>query len=128
MLRDTTNSDKVAQFMRAMGQDIREKSGFPDRETIDLRLSLIEEECNELIDAINAKDLKEVADALCDLLYVTYGAAHAFGINADVGFQNVHLSNMSKLGEDGKPIYRDDGKVEKGPNYFPPKIERALTF
>ena len=128
MLRDTTNSDKVAQFMRAMGQDIREKSGFPDRETIDLRLSLIEEECEELIDAINAKDLKEVADAICDLLYVTYGAAHAFGINADVGFQNVHLSNMSKLGEDGKPIYRDDGKVEKGPNYFPPKIERALTF
>ena len=81
MLRDTTNSDKVAQFMRAMGQDIREKSGFPDRETIDLRLSLIEEECNELIDAINAKDIKEVADALCDLLYVTYGAGHAFGIN-----------------------------------------------
>jgi predicted HAD superfamily Cof-like phosphohydrolase len=128
MLRDTTNSDKVAQFMRAMGQDIREKSGFPDRETIDLRLSLIEEECNELIDAINAKDIKEVADALCDLLYVTYGAGHAFGINLQVGFQNVHLSNMSKLGEDGKPIYRDDGKVEKGPNYFPPKIERALTF
>tara|TARA_R100000008_G_C3573835_1_gene163927 strand:- start:512 stop:898 length:387 start_codon:yes stop_codon:yes gene_type:complete len=128
MLRDTTNSDKVAQFMRAMGQDVREKSGFPDRETIDLRLSLIEEECNELIDAINAKDIKEVADALCDLLYVTYGAGHAFGINLQVGFQNVHLSNMSKLGEDGKPIYRDDGKVEKGPNYFPPKIERALTF
>ena len=128
MLRDTTNSDKVAQFMRAMGQDIREKSGFPDRETIDLRLSLIEEECNELIDAINAKDIKEVADALCDLLYVTYGAGHAFGINLQVGFQNVHLSNMSKLGEDGKPIYRDDGKVEKGPNYFPPTIERALTF
>ena len=128
MLRDTTNSDKVAQFMRAMGQDVREKSGFPDRETIDLRLSLIEEECNELIDAINAKDIKEVADALCDILYVTYGAGHAFGINLQVGFQNVHLSNMSKLGEDGKPIYRDDGKVEKGPNYFPPKIERALTF
>ena len=128
MLRDTTNSDKVAQFMRAMGQDVREKSGFPDRETIDLRLSLIEEECNELIDAINAKDIKEVADALCDLLYVTYGAGHAFGINLQVGFQNVHLSNMSKLGEDGKPIYRDDGKVEKGPNYFPPQIERALTF
>ena len=128
MLRDTTNSDKVAQFMRAMGQDVREKSGFPDRETIDLRLSLIEEECNELIDAINAKDIKEVADALCDLLYVTYGAGHAFGINLQVGFQNVHLSNMSKLGEDGKPIYRDDGKEQKGPNYFTPKIERALTF
>ena len=128
MLRDTTNSDKVAQFMRAMGQDIREKSGFPDRETIDLRLSLIEEECNELIDAINAKDIKEVADALCDLLYVTYGAGHAFGINLQVGFQNVHLSNMSKLGEDGKPINRDDAKVEKVPNYFPPIIERALTF
>ena len=128
MLKTVSNFEKVARFMRAMGQDLPEKSGFPDRKTIDLRLSLIEEECEELIDAINAKDLKEVADAICDLLYVTYGAAHAFGINADVGFQNVHLSNMSKLGEDGKPIYRDDGKVLKGPKYFPPKIERALTF
>ena len=114
--------------MKAMGQDLPEKSGFPDRKTIDLRLSLIEEECEELIEAINNKDIKEAADAIADLLYVVYGCAHAFGINADVAFNNVHASNMSKLGEDGKPIYRSDGKVLKGPDYFPPKIERALTF
>jgi predicted HAD superfamily Cof-like phosphohydrolase len=128
MLKSITNFDKVAQFMKAMGQDIPEKSALPDRKTIDLRLSLIEEECQELIDAINAKDIKEVADALCDLLYVTYGAGHAFGIHLDVGFNNVHASNMSKLGEDGKPIYRHDGKVLKGPKYFSPNIERSLTF
>ena len=126
MLKHVTNSVKVATFMKAMGQDLPEKSGFPDRKTIDLRLSLIEEECNELIDAINAKDLKEVADAICDLLYVTYGAAHAFGINADVGFQNVHLSNMSKLGEDGKPIFNEKGKVMKGPNYSEPNLKQFL--
>ena len=128
MLKSVTNFEKVARFMRAMGQDLPEKSQFPDRKTIDLRLSLIEEECEELIEAINAKDIKEVADALTDLLYVTYGAGHAFGIDLDVAFNNVQASNMSKLGEDGKPIYRDDGKVLKGPKYFPPKIERALTL
>ena len=128
MLKDVTNFIMVARFMKAMGQELPEKSEFPDRKTIDLRLSLIEEECEELIDAINNKDIKEVADALTDLLYVTYGMGHAFGINLDVAFNNVQASNMSKLGEDGKPIYRGDGKVLKGPNYFPPNIERALTF
>jgi len=114
--------------MKAMGQDQPEKSGFPDDKIVDLRLDLIDEECKELKDAVDNKDIKEVADALTDLLYVTYGMGHALGINLDVAFNNVQASNMSKLGEDGKPIYRDDGKVLKGPNYFPPKIERALTF
>jgi len=114
--------------MKAMGQDQPEKSGFPDDNIIDLRLDLIDEECRELKDAVEAKDIVEVADALTDLLYVVYGAGHAFGINLDLAFNNVHASNMSKMGEDGKPIYREDGKVLKGPNYFPPKIERALTL
>ena len=114
--------------MKAMGQDQPEKSGFPDDNIIDLRLDLINEEYKELRDAVEADDIVEVADALTDMLYVVYGMGHAFGINLDLAFNNVHASNMSKMGEDGKPIYREDGKVLKGPNYFPPKIKRALTL
>lgn len=114
--------------MSAMEQELPKKSGFPNKEIVSLRISLIEEELRELCEAVNDKDIVEVADALADLLYVVYGAGHAFGINLDLAFTNVHVSNMSKLGEDGKPIYREDGKVLKGPNYFPPKIERALTL
>ena len=114
--------------MKAMGQDQPEKSGFPDDSIIDLRLDLINEEYKELRDAVEADDIVEVADALTDMLYVVYGMGHAFGINLDLAFNNVHASNMSKMGEDGKPIYREDGKVLKGPNYFPPKIKRALTL
>jgi len=111
-----------------MGQEQPEKSGFPDDRTTDLRLNLIDEEFKELKDAVEAKDIVEVADALTDLLYVIYGAGHAFGINLDLAFNLVHASNMSKLDEEGNPIYREDGKVLKGPNYFPPKIKRALTL
>ena len=124
----TTNFGMVEDFMTAFGQDVEKGASMPDRKTAMLRLKLILEEYEELETAVEEQHLVGIADALTDILYVTYGAGHAFGINLQVGFQNVHLSNMSKLGEDGKPIYRDDGKVEKGPNYFPPKIERALTF
>jgi predicted HAD superfamily Cof-like phosphohydrolase len=127
-MHNVTNFTKVSIFMKAMGQDQPEKSVFPDDKIVNLRLDLIDEECRELKDAVEAKDIVEVADALTDLLYVVYGAGHAFGINLDLAFNNVHASNMSKLGEDGKPIYREDGKVLKGPNYFPPKIKRALTL
>lgn len=123
-----SNFQKVSIFMEVMGQEQPEKSGFPDDKTIGLRLDLIDEECRELKDAIDDWNLVEVADALTDLLYVVYGAGHAFGINLDVAFNNVHSSNMSKFDEDGNPIYREDGKVLKGPNYFPPKIKRALTL
>ena len=127
-MHTVTNFQKVSIFMQAMEQDQPEKSGFPDWETVALRLSLIQEEHDELVKAVNDEDLVEVADALTDLLYVVYGMGHAFGINLDLAFNNVHASNMSKMGEDGKPIYREDGKVLKGPNYFPPKIKRALTL
>ena len=127
-MHNVTNFQKVSIFMKAMGQDQPEKSGFPDDKIVGLRLDLIDEECRELKDAVEAKDIVEVVDALTDLLYVVYGAGHAFGINLDLAFNNVHASNMSKMGEDGKPIYREDGKVLKGPNYFPPKIKRALTL
>jgi predicted HAD superfamily Cof-like phosphohydrolase len=123
-----SNFQKVSIFMEVMGQEQPEKSGFPDDKTIGLRLDLIDEECRELKDAIDDWNLIEVADALTDLLYVVYGAGHAFGINLDVAFNNVHSSNMSKFDEDGNPIYREDGKVLKGPNYFPPNIKRALTL
>jgi len=123
-----SNFQKVSIFMEVMGQEQPEKSGFPDDKTIGLRLDLIDEECRELKDAIDDWNLVEVADALTDLLYVVYGAGHAFGINLDVAFNNVHSSNMSKFDEDGNPIYREDGKVLKGPNYFPPNIKRALTL
>jgi len=124
MLKHITNSDKVAQFMKGFGQELPDTPGFPDHETVKLRLDLIEEEYHELVEATLTSDLTGVADALGDLLYVVYGAGHAFGINLGLIFNEIHLSNMSKLGEDGKPIYREDGKVMKGENYFEPDLER----
>ena len=124
--RDRTNFDKVRLFMEAFGQEVKLKPEFPDAETRKMRLDLIEEELEELKDACFNKDMVEVADALTDLLYVVYGAGHAFGIDLDDSFREVHVSNMSKLGEDGKPIYREDGKVMKGPKFKPPALQEVL--
>ena len=121
-----TNFESVRKFMETFGQEIKEKSEFPDKKVISLRFELIKEELNELKVAIENKDIKEVADALTDILYVTYGAGHAFGINLDKCFKEVQNSNMSKLGEDGKPIYNKDGKVMKGPNYFKPNLKKFI--
>lgn len=121
-----TNNLKVKQFMKAFNQEVKSKPEFPDDATQQLRVELIEEELHELKDAINSANLVEVADALADLLYVVYGAGHAFGIDLDECFREVHVSNMSKLGADGKPIYRGDGKVLKGPYYHEPDLARAL--
>lgn len=120
-----TNNLKVKKFMKAFGQEVREEPSFPDGDTIRLRIDLIREELEELVDAIAADDIVEVADALTDILYVTYGAGHAFGIDLEACFREVHHSNMSKL-EDGKPIHRADGKVMKGKNYFAPNLKRVL--
>ena len=122
-----TNFEKVGLFMTTFGQEVKKKSGFSTNKINDLRINLIEEELNEFKDAMSKKDLKEVADALTDILYVTYGAGHAFGINLDDCFEEVQKSNMSKLGQDGKPIYNKDGKVMKGPNYFKPDLNKFLT-
>ena len=121
-----TNFEKVKQFMQTFGQEVKTKSSFSDEKTNQLRLDLISEELEELKNAMESKDLLEVADALTDILYVTYGAGHAFGINLDKCFEEVQNSNMSKLGADGNPIYREDGKVLKGPNYFKPNIKGIL--
>ena len=121
-----TNFESVKKFMETFGQEIKEKAGFPDEKITSLRYDLIKEELDELKDAINNKDIKEVADALTDILYVTYGAGHAFGVNLDKCFQEVQDSNMSKLGLDGKPIYNDKGKVMKGPNYFKPDLNKFI--
>lgn len=121
-----TNFEKVMHFMHKFGQEIKKTPDWPDPETKHLRVDLIEEELQELKDAISDNDIVGVADALADILYVTYGAGAAFGINLDVCFQEVHGSNMSKLGEDGKPVYREDGKVMKGPNYREPDLEAVL--
>ena len=110
--------------METFGQEIKKKAEFPAEKITSLRYDLIKEELEELSTAIEKKDIKEVADALTDILYVTYGAGHAFGINLDKCFQEVQNSNMSKLGLDGKPIYNDKGKVMKGPNYFKPNLEK----
>lgn len=119
-----TNANKVREFMEAFEQEVKKKPEWPDVDTVNLRVDLIEEEVQELKDAIyNVGDMNLVADALADILYVVYGAAHAFGIDIDNCFREVHVSNMSKLGEDGKPIYREDGKVVKGPNYRPPNLK-----
>ena len=112
--------------MKIFGQEVKLKADFPDERIQTLRISLIEEELLELKEAIKNKDIKEVADALTDILYVTYGAGHAFGINLDKCFDEVQKSNMSKLDENGKPIFNEDGKVLKGPNYFKPKLEKFL--
>ena len=114
-------------FMKTFGQEVKEKAGFPSDKITSLRYELINEELEELKEAIDNKDIKEVADALTDILYVTYGAGHAFGINLDKCFKEVQNSNMSKLGNDGKPIYNDKGKVMKGPNYFKPDLNKFVA-
>ena len=122
-----TNFESVRKFMETFGQEIKEKSEFPVKKVISLRFELIKEELEELKVAIEKRDMKEVADALTDILYVTYGAGHAFGINLDKCFDEVQSSNMSKLDQQGKPIYDDNGKVMKGPNYFEPNIKKLLV-
>ena len=121
-----TNFEKVGVFMKTFGQEIKTKPSLSSNKINTLRINLIEEELKELKHAIENKDLKETIDALTDILYVTYGAGHAFGVNLDKCFEEVQKSNMSKLGEDGKPIYNEDGKVMKGPNYFKPNISKFL--
>jgi predicted HAD superfamily Cof-like phosphohydrolase len=121
-----TNNVMVKEFMETFGQEVKTSPEFPNAETVELRIELIAEELEELWDACNQKDVVAVADALTDILYVTYGAGHAFGINLDDCFAEVQRSNMSKLGEDGKPIYREDGKVLKGPNYSEPDLKSVL--
>ena len=121
-----TNFESVRKFMEVFGQEIKEKAGFPEDKIISLRYNLIKEELDELKDAMKNRDLKEVADALTDILYVTYGAGHAFGVNLDKCFKEVQDSNMSKLDSNGKPIYNENGKVMKGPNYFKPDLEKFL--
>ena len=121
-----TNFDKVGIFMKTFGQEVKTKPSFSTDKINKLRLDLIKEELIELTEAMNNKDLLEVADALTDILYVTYGAGHAFGINLDKCFEEVQNSNMSKLGDDGKPIFNENGKVMKGPNYFKPNINQFL--
>ena len=122
-----TNFEKVRLFMKTYGQEVKDKAGFSDVKTNKLRIDLIKEELEELIEAMHDKNLLEVADALTDILYVTYGAGHAFGIDLDKCFDEVQNSNMSKLGEDGKPIYNKAGKVMKGPNYFKPNLSKYLN-
>tara|TARA_S200000501_G_C20221090_1_gene481565 strand:- start:45 stop:416 length:372 start_codon:yes stop_codon:yes gene_type:complete len=122
-----TNFEKVGIFMKTFGQEVKNKSSFGSDKINELRVDLINEELLELKEAMQKKDLVEVADALTDLLYVTYGAGHAFGINLDKCFEEVQNSNMSKLGKDGKPEYNEMGKVMKGPNYFKPKLEKFIT-
>ena len=122
-----TNFKSVKKFMEKFGQEIKEKASFPNEDIISLRYELIKEELDELKEAMDKKDIKEVADALTDILYVTYGAGHAFGIDLDKCFEEVQNSNMSKLGSDGKPIYNDKGKVMKGPNYFKPNLGKFVA-
>ncbi len=122
-----TNFEKVGLFMTTFGQEVKKKPSFSSDKINNLRISLIEEELNEFKEAVSKKDLKEVADALTDILYVTYGAGHAFGINLDKCFEEVQKSNMSKLGEDGEPIYNEHGKVMKGPKYFKPNLKKFLS-
>ena len=122
-----TNFEKVRLFMKTYGQEVKDKSGLSDAKTNKLRIDLIKEELEELTEAMQDKNLLEVADALTDILYVTYGAGHAFGIDLDKCFEEVQNSNMSKLGEDGKPIYNEAGKVMKGPNYFKPDLSKYLN-
>ena len=121
-----SNFEKVKIFMKAFGQEVKEKAEFPGDKITSLRCDLINEELQELQDAIRRKDIKEVADALTDILYVTYGAGHAFGIDLDKCFDEVQKSNMSKLGKDGKPIFNEFGKVMKGPDYFKPDLSKFI--
>ena len=121
-----SNFNKVGTFMKTFGQEVKTKPSFSTDKINKLRIDLIEEELEELKDAINKKDLKETIDALTDILYVTYGAGHAFGVNLDKCFEEVQNSNMSKLGKDGKPIYNENGKVMKGPKYFKPDLNKLI--
>ena len=123
-----SNFDSVKKFMKTFGQEVKENAEFPNEKITSLWLDLIKEELAELQAAINKKDIQEVADALTDILYVTYGAGHAFGINLDKCFEEVQNSNMSKLGDDGKPIFNDKGKVMKGPNYFKPDLNKFVAW
>ena len=122
-----TNFEKVKLFMQTYGQEVKAKANFSDEKTNKLRVDLIKEELDELTKAMDEKDLLEVADALTDILYVTYGAGHAFGINLDKCFDEVQNSNMSKLSENGEPIYNESGKVMKGPNYFKPDLTKFVS-
>jgi len=121
-----SNFQSVKKFMQTFGQEVKDKAEFPNEKIVQLRYDLIKEELDELNQAIKDRDIKEVADAFTDILYVTYGAGHAFGIDLDKCFDEVQKSNMSKLGSDGKPIYNESGKVMKGPNYFKPDINKFL--
>ena len=122
-----SNFSKVGIFMKTFGQDVKNKPSFSTDKINKLRIDLIKEELDELSVAMKNKDLLEVADALTDILYVTYGAGHAFGIDLDKCFDEVQNSNMSKLDNDGKPIFNDDGKVMKGPNYFKPDLKKFVN-
>ena len=122
-----SNFSKVGIFMKTFGQEVKNKPSFSTYKINKLRLDLIKEELSELTDAMNNKDLLEVADALTDILYVTYGAGHAFGIDLDKCFDEVQNSNMSKLDGNGKPIYNENGKVMKGPNYFKPDLSKFVN-
>ena len=122
-----SNFNKVGTFMKTFGQDVKNKASFSTNKINKLRIDLIKEELDELTEAMNNKDLLEVADALTDILYVTYGAGHAFGIDLDKCFEEVQNSNMSKLDENGKPIYNVSGKVMKGPNYFKPNLLQFVS-
>ena len=122
-----SNFESVKKFMKTFGQEVKEKAEFPTDKITSLRYDLIQEELDELKEAMDNRDIKEVADALTDILYVTYGAGHAFGINLDKCFEEVQNSNMSKLGKDGKPIYNEKGKVMKGPHYFKPNLNKFIT-
>ena len=121
-----TNFQKVKKFMQTFGQEVKSRPSFSSEKINELRYNLIEEELYEFKHALDNNDLLEVADALTDILYVTYGAGHAFGIDLDACFDEVQNSNMSKLGTDGKPIYNDQGKVMKGPNYFKPDLSKYI--
>ena len=121
-----TNFQKVKNFMETFGQEVKSRPSFSSDKINMLRYNLIKEELDEFKEALDNNDLLEVADALTDILYVTYGAGHAFGINLDACFEEVQNSNMSKLGNDGKPIYSDQGKVMKGPNYFKPDLSKFI--
>ena len=122
-----SNFNKVKTFMNTYGQEVKDKPQFPDYKIVQLRIDLIQEELNELKEAVKNNDIVEVADALSDLLYVTYGGGHSFGIDLDKCFDEVQNSNMSKLDENGKPIYNDSGKVMKGPNYFKPDLSKFVN-
>jgi predicted HAD superfamily Cof-like phosphohydrolase len=128
MIYKTTNFEMVGDFMSACDQEVKDIPEFPDSDIIELRKALMKEEWFELLDAIEARDLVGVADALTDILYVVYGAGHAFGIDLDACFEEVHESNMSKLGDDGYAIKNEFGKVMKGPNYFEPDLARLLEL